>query len=457
MKVRIPLEYDSGAVSTVLGDEVLPLELSDRVLAPFITIDGRIHGPTSDFLRFHFLSRPNIATARRIASDLAAWLNFLTNDCGLLPFEDQSDPVLVASEEHWARFYRQCQYGTEEQVISSDGWRKRSSAIKRFYEYARTRYDHVPPFDIISFRTPEGYSGTAIAKYKPRRCYTGSAGTPLTPQFVEQLLMGAFRVDLNGHQDLYRGVDRDQAIMSLGVGAGLRRNNLANVTTYEIPPPSQLPITVMRVADRITKGDAGGEAFVFSHRLHAVHGYIAGARVEAVARSRYAPSRPLEIIEADDHHLRYRRPGSQEIVTRLWTNMGEEERRRLIEPDGTTPILFVNEYTGAPLAYDSFSNAIEGARDFVRQRINADFPQRFRLHDLRHTYAVHLTIATFRGVLSESVRPDRRDDWVVDHIADAVEFVKISLGHTSLASTRLYIQTAHRFLNIPLEQFTGGY
>jgi hypothetical protein len=33
--------------------------------------------------------------------------------------------------------------------------------------------------------------------------------------------------------------------------------------------------------------------------------------------------------------------------------------------------------------------------------------------------------------------------------------VKASLGHASSGSTQLYIQTAHRFLTIPVEQFIG--
>ena len=457
VRVGVPVDYDPVVVAAVLGDEVLPLDLTDRVVAPFLTVDGRIHGPTSDFLRHHCLARPNLATAKRIASDLAAWLDFLCNDCDLAPFEDVRDPVLVATEDHWARFYRRCQYGSESDVISPGSWRKRASAIKRLYEFARSRYDHRPPFDIVHFTTKEGFAGTALAKYPPRRRNTGSAGIPLTPQYVDQLLMGALRVDLDGHQDPFKGAERDYAMLSLGFAAGLRRNNLACVTTYEIPPPSALPFTVMRVADRITKGGAGGDAFVFSHRLQPVHDYIGGTRAETVARATYAPSHPLHILDADDRGVRLRREDDDEVVTRSWAELGEEARRNLVDVDGTTPIIFVNEYTGKPLAYDSFSNAIEGARDFVRERINPDFPAGFRIHDLRHTYAVHLTIAIYRGLLADAVERARRDEWVVDHIADAVEFVKASLGHASEASTRLYIQTAHRFLTIPAEQFLGVY
>jgi hypothetical protein len=78
--------------------------------------------------------------------------------------------------------------------------------------------------------------------------------------------MGALRTDLDGNQDPYLGGDRDHAIFALGLATGVRRNNLANITVYEIPPVSRLPLTAMRVADHITKGDA----LVFTHHLAAV-------------------------------------------------------------------------------------------------------------------------------------------------------------------------------------------
>jgi hypothetical protein len=118
-------------------DPALPLDHTDRVLAPFITIDGRIHGPTSDYLRRYAMARPNPATARRIASDLAAWIDFLCNSCGLQPLDDHRDPTLVATEDDFARYYRQRQYGTDEQVLTSGGWGRAASAIKRFYEDAQ--------------------------------------------------------------------------------------------------------------------------------------------------------------------------------------------------------------------------------------------------------------------------------------------------------------------------------
>ena len=299
VRVHTPVHYDPAAVARALGEPALPLDAADHVLAPFITIDGRIHATTSNFLRHHTLGSPNLSTARRLASDLAGWLDHLCNACSLDPHVSGCDPVLQATEDHFAAYYRRRQYGPQEDLLSSEGWGRAASAIKRLYEYLQRRLQHPPPFAIVSFAHPRGGRGTTIARYRPRRRNTGSAGTPVTPAFAEHLLAGALRVDLDGAQDAYKGADRDHAIIALGLGAGLRRNNLANVTTYEIPAASALPITTMRVADHITKGDAGGDALVFSHRLPAVHNYMAGARADTTARTTYRPDDPLHIIDAD--------------------------------------------------------------------------------------------------------------------------------------------------------------
>lgn len=449
-------DYDPDAVAVALGLDPLPTSTgADHVPAPFITLDGRINTPASDFLRRHCAARPSQVTARRIASDLASWLDYLCNDRGLYPYDDSRDPVLAATEEDFAAYYRMRQYSDDPRAMTSEAWGRAASAIKRLYEYCLVTYEHQPPFEIASFTLRNGVRGTAIARYRPRRRNTGSAGVPLTPEWAELLLMGALRVDRDGNQDIYRGADRDHAILALALGSGLRRHNLANITTYEVPPLTALPLTTMRVADRITKGDAGGDSLVFTHRLKDVHGYIHGARADASQASRYLPQRPLHVVEADAAKVRYEEDGAAR--TARWADLDSARRRRLVNPDGTSPLLFLNEYTGKPLTYSAFQHAVAGARDFVRDRIETDFPPSLRLHDLRHTYAVHLTMAVYLGVLSESVDAARRSDWTVDHIAAAVEMVKLSLGHASDQSTRLYVQTAHRFLTIPRGHFIGEY
>lgn len=456
--VHRPTAYDDDVVAAALGEATLPLAVPDRVPAPFITIDGRIHTPSSNFLRQHCMSAPNLATATRMAADIRSWLDYLCNDCGLYPHEDIRDPLLAATEDHFAAYYRRRQYGTEEDALTSAGWARASSTIKRLYEYCEYRYQHVPPFQIVSFTHRSGYSGTKIAGYGPRQRDTGSAGTPVTPEFAEHLLMGALRVDKNGTQYDYRGADRDHAVISLGLATGIRRNNLVHMTTYEVPRDSALPITTIAVADVITKNEAGGDALVFSHRLGPVHDYMSGRRAEIVQATTHTPDAPLPILHANSKTVTYLpSPESDEPTTRTWDTVNANLRRRLVNPDGSSPILFLNEYTGGPLAYSTYQHIVNDAADFAREHVNPNFPDGFRIHDLRHTYAVHMTVAMYRGVIANAVGPERQDDWVVDRIADAVELVKYSLGHASKSTTELYISTAHRFLHIPIEQFTGEF
>lgn len=452
--------YDPAVISRLLDDEPLPTRHDDVPLGPFLTLDGRVHRPTSDFLRSYAGARAESGTARRYASDLRGWLDFLCNVQGYHPHEDYRDPVFLASEEDFAAYWRRRQYGPDEHRLSSEGWTNARKAIKRFYEHAQRAYFHPPPFEIRAFETRGGYGGTQVAGYEPRRRRAGSAGKPLTPGWAEQLLMGALRVDLNGAQDDYAGADRDQALISLCLGTGVRRHNLAYVTTYEVPPLSDLPFTTIQVADLITKNDAGGDALTFTHRLPVVHGYMDGPRVEDATRRPYRPASPLHLLEADSRGFRYCDPGGSEpnrVRSRSWPETDAAMRQRLVNPDGTTPILFVSTLSAEPLSYSGMQHVVAGAARFVRERINPDFPPGFRLHDLRHTYAVHLAVAIYRGVLADAVQhgANPNDAWVVDHLAQAVEFVTYSLGHASEATTKLYVQTAHRFLGIPVEQFLG--
>ncbi|MEV0492731.1 hypothetical protein [Streptomyces atratus] len=103
VRVQRSIVHDDALIEAALGDGPLPLGHADRVLAPFITINGHIHGLTSDFLRHHCLARPERGTATRIASDVVGWVDYLVNHRGHHPFEDHRDPVLAATEEDFFR------------------------------------------------------------------------------------------------------------------------------------------------------------------------------------------------------------------------------------------------------------------------------------------------------------------------------------------------------------------
>jgi hypothetical protein len=145
---------------------------------------------------------------------------------------------------------------------------------------------------------------------------------------------------------------------------------------------------------------------VFAHYLPAVWDYIDGRRAEITSASQCTRDRPLHIEEADDVGVRYTEPARPHEGTRHRTRVSPDGafRRRMVDTDGSSPVLFLSEYTAAPLAYDSLSNTIESARDFARAHIEPTFPTASRIHDLRHTYAVHLLMAIYHGAIAKNLR-----------------------------------------------------
>lgn len=91
--------FDPAVISRLLDDDPLPTRHDDDLpMAPFLTLDARVHRLTSDFLRSYAGARAESGTARRYASDLRGWLDFLCNVRGYHPHEDYRAPVFLASE-----------------------------------------------------------------------------------------------------------------------------------------------------------------------------------------------------------------------------------------------------------------------------------------------------------------------------------------------------------------------
>lgn len=249
VKVRQPLaSVDLDAVQRALGETPLKVRGRNYVPAPFITIDGRVNPSTSFYLSHHCRSSSHLGTATRIAGDLKNWVDFLVNERHLPPFIDDRDPVLMATEDDWAAFYRRSQYpesyapvegrDTGAGAMTSESWKRARSAAKRLYEHLNRHYQHPMPFDVVDVvHQATGRQGTSIVGYQPRRRSNGSRGIPIDPHFAQVLLQAALRIDANGQQRTYLGADRDQAVLALGLASGIRRNNLVNTTTYEVPRP----------------------------------------------------------------------------------------------------------------------------------------------------------------------------------------------------------------------------
>ncbi len=451
IKVIRPVTVDPSVIERVMG--VVPLDV-EHVDAPSIWVDGAFHPSASRWLFRKYRLRPVDATIKSHAARLSNYISFLRDECGLVGNEQSTSDVFMASAEDLRKFYRARQF-TPETKVSSASWQAQLSTIKQFHEFLRDTYRLPLPFRLESFLNPVGMRVTSAVELRPRT-RVGSRGTPVTPEFAEVLVQAAYRIDSTGRQLDSRTTDRDAAFVSLGLATGMRLSTLANITVYEMPPRVTDDFTVIRVPDFVTKGDAGGEAFVFAHRLGVVHNYINGQRADVIANARrpYRPTNPIQLLSADSET--WEGMVDHRIWTMRWTESDAKVRRRLVCEDGSSPIVWLNGYVPSPIGVSRAGDITTDARDWARGHINADFPATFRTHDLRHTYATHLVVCMFKRTIADWVHPSVADAYRPTQLAGAVEMVKLSLGHASDASTKLYIQHASRFLDIDQRKFVKG-
>ena len=450
VRVIHPVAIDAEAIRRTLGVDPLPVE---HVSAPSILVGGRYHVAGSRWLLRKHNIRPVEATTLAHARRLAGWIRNLRTERGLDSTEQFAADVFVATEEDMFAYYRQRQFD-ERSRVSSATWKAELSTIKQFHEWMHATYRVPLPFRLTTFRTRTGQRRTTAHELRPRR-RQASAGTPLTPGFASLLVQGAQRVDMDGVQADARTVDRDAGLVGLGLSTGMRLGSLTDITTYEIPALTRQPFSIISVPDFITKGDAGGQALVFTNRLKFVHIYIDGDRAATIAEGRsWKPPNPVHIVDANDDY--WVGMLGEERLKRRWAETTSHWRRRLVNPDGSTPIVWLDTRTADPIQYDTAGGITSQARDWTRQHILPDFPATLTTHDLRHTYATHLAVCIFKQAVAPHVAPDLADAYQPARVADAVEMAKLSLGHVSDDSTRLYIQQAPKFLHIDIDEFLGG-
>lgn len=444
--VHRPVPPDNERLETLLGTAPLPIQ---QRRAPWITVAGRNHEAASTWLALKALETDVEATVLSHAGRLADWIRFLRDERGLVGHDERSSDVFVATEADFQEYYavRQARHAS---ALSPTRWRALRSSIKQFHEWLHRRYGTALPFRIKRLAT-ERWRGTAIVGYSAK-ANVRSRGTPITPEFLSLLVAGAGRYYASGDQALSLAPERDSAFVSLGAASGMRLNSLVHVTTYEIPPAFDGPFSTILIPSAPAKGYAGSEALAFEHLLTSVRDYIDGAREELLERGRpWTPPDAIWIAEADEHGWREH----QGRGTIAWDDTDEITRRRLVNPDGSTPLLFLCADRATPITYATGARITAAARKWVREHLEPNFPAAFRTHDLRHTYAVHLTVCIAKGAVN------LHNPWQTDgvgepiEVAAAVDLAQSSLGHASDESTALYTKHAYKFLHLPVEAFIG--
>lgn len=445
-----PRPWSPEVVAEVLGEEPLPV---GAVGVPAIMCDGAFHDAGTYWLRYRHLRRPVASTTLAHAHRLTLWIRFLREErhrVGPAPWDCD---VFVATEEDLLAYYRARQYSPD--AVGAVTWKAQLSTIKQFHEWLRRSYQVPTPFTTRTVLLPTGTAVQAIDGLRPRRRPMSSRGTPLTPEYARLLVQGALQVGLDGIQSDALTVDRDAALVSLGLACGARVETLADMTVYEVPAPADRAFVTMRIPDFITKRDAGGDALVFTHHLRAVHNYLEGARRDALAGARrpYQPSDPLVLERADN--ATWVAQFGQGRVSSTWTETDSATRRRMVHKDGSSPLLWLDPRTGHPISYRTCRLITTNVRRWVIANLEPAFPGRFCTHDLRHTYATHLTVCIFKQALADVVHPSVRDAYAVSRVADAVALAQQCLGHASEESTKLYTRHAHQMLDIDLAEFLG--
>ena len=444
---------DVALLTGLLGEPPLPVP---TVHTPAIFVDGRVHTAATAFLATRAAKAR--ATQQTTAESLAYWIHWLRTERGHISSDEANSDVFVATEEDLHDYHADRQFRPGPWRVEATTWRRHLSAIKQFHEYARQRYGLPLPLTLHDAYTASGHV-VKTTGLSPRVRRT-SAGTAIEPAWAQALIQGAWRMTANGDDLATDIAERDVAMLSLCLGTGVRRRTAHVTTIHELPPARpHAALNKFLVADAITKNDAGGMALAFERRLQAVRDYIDGARRDhaALTARHHRPPDPLLLTRAnqtdweavDDNGV---------IVHGRWAQADEHTRRRMIHEDGTSPVIFLSNDRGLPISYSNAGAILRAARQFTIEHIQPAFPAHFRLHDCRHTFAVHLVCAIVLGRLRhEFDNPSITSPFTTPLIRDAVHIAAASLGHADPATTKLYLTSAtHQLMaGIPADHFVA--
>lgn len=440
-------EEEIDRLQSLLGVEPLT---AATVTSPWITLDERVHSAASRWL--HLRTRQSRSTLEANARDVAAYIEFLVNERNLWHSDEAFSDVFAVTYDDLLGFQRRVM----DAGALPSSWNRINSSVKQFHEFCQIEFRLPPPW-IPRKVWREGRPVTS--NMLSLRAKRGTAGTPLHPDFVDVLLQAALRLDKIWNDRSVQMARRDLSFISHALATGMRNTSLRWATVYEVPPVSNSRHgwNQVRVPDATAKGLAGGVALSFEHRLETVRDYINGSRKEQVEASVrfHRPERSLRIVEADLTGWKAIDVISGEVRSRSWADSDDGIRGRLVEEDGSSPVIHLSAH-GRPMTKQTASSIVRDARRFAQQHIEPAFPA-IHLHDLRHTYAVHLAVCIFHGRVAQAIEGPASRAWRDRTVADAVAAVQASLGHASSQTTSTYITytTQHILSGTPPERYLG--
>ena len=303
-------------------------------------------------------------------------------------------------------------------VMQPSTWGAFNSTVKEFFQFAHLNFGLPGPFFLSQHQTPWGKTTKNGFERRGKR---QSIGLALEPDWVQSILQTSKMVGSSNAGSQFQS--RDVAFMSLALATGMRRSSLLATVTYEVPKVprdrrtgEKLPFTEFQVPWATTKYNAGTTALTFAQYLPAVHAWIGDFERKNLPEVDVEDA--IVLTSADSEGWTGR--AGRNAMSGKWADTPMDVRSRMVEHDGSSPLLFLNQH-GRPLAETSASQIFPNAAALARKQPNMSKLPRVRLHDTRHTYAVHLGyVLTMAGY-----------EQPLDHVRD-------SLGHMSEMTTRGY-------------------
>jgi len=368
--------------------------------------------------------------------DLAAFLGRLPADL-LSAGEDD----LVAYREYCTR--------DRERPVSAATWKRRRAAVNSFYGWAvQTGRLAAWPY----FRRPGGRDVLAWGATVDLdvRCLTYRQWRLLRQVGLRGLLPG-------GEADRsFRGAAplRNCAAAELAVTTGMRLREFSCLLDIEVPPPGRdgLPVTVRLQAT--AKYGLPRDVLIQHATLGEIDVYRRTERASVIRRSAAVlAGRREELFVVSDVDMKAMRLTGclhgRRHVFRVEAMPARLRRLTVIEGSGgLEPMALFAGRGGRMLTKQRWEQVFSSAhgravRIAAGHGLPVEMPARFRIHDLRHTFAVFM-LQQLTELVIEAERTQREagghGGYLADHIArNPLLIVQRLLGHRAPASTMRYL------------------
>lgn len=396
---------------------------------PFILEDGKPISYANQWLQAlptHGSKSPNTWLA--YARGFIDWYRFLK--------ENGSDP-LQASKNDLTLYYQSRRQG--EGSWSPSTWNRVVSTLDNFYQWAVEEeiVDKAPfTYRQSRFISPDGQQISVLrnmAKDKTSRAHTNLKW--LEEEQLETFLNLGMLGLKNGEEIegfLATHATRNYLFAELLAKTGLRSQEGTYLTIFELPhlPEQTQRYVRMNLPAAVCKGGKSRWILIPPQLVRDLQSYYQLEHA-AMREGGWRPEGALVVEDADSEGALIN--GKR----RKWKTVSIAERKRLILPDGGTPLLFA-KHGGSPMM--TWTQVFEEA-NLRCQKEHPNFPH-VTPHTLRHTFAVQ-TLQWLISQVAEGISQKTNDPLLLAgywRVHDPLLTLRDVLGHSSVSTTQIYLQ-----------------